>query len=190
LPWKLPPLPILWLATGFCLTILLRDPSFNRNLLWNPAPLTGNLAEILLPFVLAAAAIAIGVYVVAPKLLFNLVRSRPGLWALVMLLYPVLSVYPQGIIYRAFLMHRYQPLFASPGVSPWVMILVSAVAFALMHLVFRNPLAVALTFVGGLLFAWRYRQTGSLLVSSFEHALYGCFLFTIGLGSFFYARHI
>jgi hypothetical protein len=25
-------------------------------------------------------------------------------------------------------------------------------------------------------------------VSSIEHALYGCFLFTIGLGQFFYVR--
>jgi membrane protease YdiL (CAAX protease family) len=59
-----------------------------------------------------------------------------------------------------------------------------------MHIVFRNPLAMALTFAGGILFAWRYEKTGSLFVSSFEHALYGCFLFTIGLGRYFYARAI
>jgi hypothetical protein len=28
--------------------------------------------------------------------------------------------------------------------------------------------------------------TGSLLTSSIEHALYGCWLFTVGLGQFFY----
>jgi hypothetical protein len=39
LPWKLPPLAILWLATGCCLAVLLRDPTFYRRLLWNPAPL-------------------------------------------------------------------------------------------------------------------------------------------------------
>jgi membrane protease YdiL (CAAX protease family) len=118
--------------------------------------------------------------------MFNLVRAHPLLWALIMLLYPVLSVYPQGVIYRAFLMRRYQPLFG----SDWGLILASAVAFSLMHLIFRNPIALILTFVGGLLFAWRYRQTGSLVVSSFEHALYGCFLFTLGLGRYFYARAI
>ncbi len=185
-PWKLPPLPVLWLATGFCLTILLRDPSFHRNLLFNPAPLPANLAGILLLFVLAAAVISAGVYFFAPKLLFSFVRANPGFWSLVMLLYPVLSVYPQSIIYRAFLMHRYQPLF--PG--PLGIILISAAAFSLMHVIFRNPLAIALTFVGGLLFAYRYQKTGSLFVSSFEHALYGCFLFTIGLGRYFYTRAI
>jgi uncharacterized protein len=43
-----------------------------------------------------------------------------------------------------------------------------------------------LTFFGGILFAWRYVETGSLLTSSVEHALYGCWLFTVGLGVYFY----
>ncbi len=186
LPGKLPPLPILWLATGFCLAVLLCDPTFNRNLLWNPAPLAANLVSILLIFVLAATIIAIGVYLFSPHLLFSFIRQRPGFWALVMLLYPALSVYPQSIVYRAFLMHRYQPLFP----SSLAIVLASAAAFSLMHVIFRNPLAMTLTFFGGILFAWRYQKTGSLFVSSFEHALYGCFLFTIGLGRYFYARAI
>jgi membrane protease YdiL (CAAX protease family) len=189
-PRKVPPLPVLWLAAALCLLALLRDPAFNRSQLWNPAPLAGHLASILALFAIGAALIGGAVYLRAPGLLFNFVRNRPGLWALVMLLYPALSVYPQGIIYRAFLMHRYQPLFDSAGSPDWALILASGVAFSLMHLVFRNPLAPALTFVGGLIFAWRYRQTGSLCVSSLEHALYGCFLFTIGLGRYFYARAI
>jgi len=36
------------------------------------------------------------------------------------------------------------------------------------------------------LFAWRYQQSGSLFTSSLEHALYGCLMFTIGLGEYFY----
>jgi len=91
-------------------------------------------------------------------------------------------VYPQGLLYRAFFFERYQTLF--PG--KWEMIVASAVAFAFMHIIFRNSLAVALTFAGGLLFAVRYAETGSLATSSFEHALYGCWLFTVGLGQYFY----
>jgi membrane protease YdiL (CAAX protease family) len=45
---------------------------------------------------------------------------------------------------------------------------------------------MVLTFVAGLLFAWRYQTTGSLLVTCIEHALYGCFIFTVGLGGLFY----
>jgi membrane protease YdiL (CAAX protease family) len=77
---------------------------------------------------------------------------------------------------------RYRILFPSAA----LMILISAAAFAFSHIVFRNPWSVALTFVGGLLFAWRYQRTDSLLVSSLEHALYGCYMFTVGLGGLFY----
>jgi uncharacterized protein len=35
-------------------------------------------------------------------------------------------------------------------------------------------------------FAWRYAETGWLFTSSFEYALYGCWMFTIGLGQYFY----
>jgi membrane protease YdiL (CAAX protease family) len=97
-------------------------------------------------------------------------------------LYPILSVYPQGIVYRAFIFERYRELFG----PSWAIVLASAVAFAYVHIVFRNPLAIGLTFLGGVLFAYRYLQTGSLFVSSFEHALYGCAIFTIGLGRSFY----
>ena len=185
-PWKIPPLPALWVASGCCLLILLRDPTFVRTQLWNPASLAANLPGILSIFAIGAALIGATVYFRAPQLLFNFVRTKPLFWALVMLLYPVLSVYPQGIIYRAFVMYRYGPLFHSPA----AVILASAVAFSLMHILLRNPVAVPLTFIGGMLFAWRYQQTGSLFVSSFEHALYGCFIFTIGLGRYFYTRSI
>ena len=66
------------------------------------------------------------------------------------------------------------------------MIVASAAAFAFMHIIFRNWVAVGLTFAGGLLFAARYAGTNSLATSSFEHALYGCWLFTVGLGQYFY----
>jgi membrane protease YdiL (CAAX protease family) len=103
-------------------------------------------------------------------------------WAVVMVAYPVSSVYPQGLLYRAFFFQRYGGLFK----GKWTMIVASAVAFAFLHIIFRNWLAVDLTLAGGLLFAWRYERTGSLAVSSIEHALYGCWLFTVGLGQYFY----
>jgi uncharacterized protein len=99
-----------------------------------------------------------------------------------MLLYPTLSVYPQGIVYRVFVFERYRPLFG----AGWGIVLASAAAFVFVHIVFRNPLALILTFLGGVLFGLRYWQTGSLFVSSFEHALYGCAIFTIGIGRSFY----
>jgi uncharacterized protein len=185
-PRPVPALPVLWLAALYCWWQLRRDPTFPQTLLWNPEPAVGQLPSILVCFVAVGAVVWIAVRMIAPELLWGFIRTHPAFWAVVMVLYPVLSVYPQGLIYRSFLMHRYAPILPA-GVA---MILVSAAAFAFMHIIFRNPLSVALTFAGGMLFAWRYSATGSLFTSSLEHALYGCWLFTVGLGQYFYHGRI
>jgi membrane protease YdiL (CAAX protease family) len=169
-------------VAAYCLFRLRSDASFDRRLLWSPSAFPRLAVQISLIFFAVAAAVGLGVYFLQPQILFSFVRRAPWFWGMVMLLYPVLSVYPQGVIYRAFFFHRYRGLF--PGALG--MILASAVAFAFVHIIFRNPIAVSFTLVGGLLFAWRYRETGSLFTSSLEHALYGCLMFTIGLGEYFY----
>lgn len=181
-PVRIPALPLLWVVVGYAWWQLLHDPHFDRTRLWNAGQLPGRLGPILVIFVLAAAALWLCVHRFAPHLEWNFLRRNPIFWVIVMVAYPVLSVYPQGILYRAFFFERYASLF--PG--KWAMIVASAAAFAFLHIVFRNPLAVALTFAGGLLFAARYAETNSLFTSSFEHALYGCWLFTIGLGQYFH----
>jgi membrane protease YdiL (CAAX protease family) len=185
-PRPISPLPVLWAAALYCYWQVRRDPTLSRELLWSPQAAPRQLPSILLCFVICAGVVWVAVRLLAPELLFSFVKSNPILWVLVMVLYPALSVYPQGIIYRSFVMHRYATLFPSGT----LLIFVSAAAFAFMHIIFRNPLAVALTFAGGLLFAWRYRATGSLFTSSLEHALYGCWLFTVGLGQYFYHGRI
>jgi len=178
----LPPIPALWVLAAYCLYRLLADKAFDRRALWNPEALPASALQIFALFAGAALIVAAGVYFLAPRLLFNFVLRAPAFWALVMVLYPVLSVYPQGIIYRAFFFERYRGLFPGPA----MLIAVSAVAFSFAHIIFRNPIAVGFTLIGGVLFAWRYAETGSLFTSSFEHALYGSWMFTIGLGEYFY----
>ena len=95
--------------------------------------------------------------------------------------YPVVSVLPQGILYRALFEKRY-----AAGLAPALSLLLGAALFSWAHVVFRNVWACAFTFVGGLFFLSTYRRTGSLLFSGIEHALYGDFLFTIGWGTYFY----
>jgi membrane protease YdiL (CAAX protease family) len=179
---RISPIPVLWAVMAYCLVTMSRDPRFDRSRLWSASGLRLHAPGILSLFL---AVTAIGVVMVlryAPGAFLNLPRFNPLLWILVMVLYPLLSVYPQGIIYRAFLFDRYRVLFG----AGWGIVLVSAAAFAFVHIVFGNPLAIALTAPAGLLFAVRYRQTGSLVTSSFEHALYGCAVFTFGLGRWFY----
>jgi len=181
-PFPFPPIPALWLMTGYCLYRLLHNTAFDRTRLWNTGAWHSTALQILAIFAVVALLVAAGVYFFAPQRLFSFVRRAPAFWALIMCLYPVLSVYPQGIIYRAFFFERYRVLFPNPV----VLMVMSAAAFSFAHIIFRNPIAVSFTLIGGLLFAWRYSATGSLFTSSFEHALYGCWMFTIGLGEYFY----
>jgi membrane protease YdiL (CAAX protease family) len=179
---RLQPLPVLWAVAVYCALVLHSQSSFDRARLWNAAAFPRSLPSILLLFITVGSVILVVIRMRGRPPLFVLPRTQPRTWALILVLYPLLSVYPQAYIYRAFFFARYHPLFP----HPYLMIVVSAMAFAYMHLVYRNWLAVALTFLGGLLFAWRYQQTGSLLTSSIEHALYGCWVFTVGLGGYFY----
>jgi membrane protease YdiL (CAAX protease family) len=176
------PLPMLWAIAAYCLWILRRDAGFDRRRLWNAAPFCRALPPILLLFVPVAAAMALVVWRFLPARFFGLLRHHTLFWVVVMLLYPVLSVYPQSLIYRAFFFQRYRPLFGDGRRG----LVAAGLVFAFMHIIFRNYWAVGLTLVAGLVFAWRYQRTQSLLVSSIEHALYGCYVFIVGLGALFY----
>jgi len=181
-PFPFPPIPALWLVTLYCLYCLWNDPAFDRGKLWNAGAFPPVALQIFALFSLCALGVAACVEYIAPQLLFNFVRRDPIFWALLMLLYPVLSVYPQGVVYRTFLFQRYRDLMP----NRYVQIAISAAAFSFVHIIFRNPIAVSLTLIGGVIFARRYAATGSLFTSAFEHALYGCWMFTVGLGDFFY----
>lgn len=173
---------VLWGMTLACLVSLLVDPTFDRRRLWNAGAFREHGRGVFLRFALVAPVIAVSTAVFMPDDFLSFPRARPLLWAAVMLLYPWLSVYPQGILYRAFVFHRYRPIFGERG----PMIVASAMLFALSHVVFGNWIAVVLTALGGLLFARTYHRSRSLLVCQIEHALYGCLLFTIGLGRSIY----
>jgi uncharacterized protein len=185
---NLPRLPMLWLAAGYCMAVLWRDPTFDRRQLWRLGTLEKQLPQMLALFGAGVVVISALVRVYAPQLFLNLPRLHPGFWALVMVTYPIFSVIPQTLVYRTFVLHRYRPVFQPKGAPPAVLIFASAAAFALGHIVFHNWIAVALTFPGGMLFARHYLSSRSVGVSALEHALFGCFLFTIGLGQFFYLR--
>jgi membrane protease YdiL (CAAX protease family) len=179
---KLPVFPALWLLCAICLVLLLRSPDFDRRALWNAERLRQRLSRALLSFLLGAPLLVLLLWWVAPERWLGFVRGRPLLWAVVMVLYPLLSVYPQGVVYRVFIFHRYRTLF--PGTAARV--LASALAFSAVHLVFENWVAPVLTLVGGVVFGWTYARTRSSLVVGIQHAAFGCFIFTIGLGWYFY----
>ncbi len=119
------------------------------------------------------------VYFVDANKLFCVPLNKPKLWIIILLVYSFLSVWPQEIIYRTFFYTRYAHLFSSEK----LLVFVNAIIFSLAHLFFRNTLVIVLTFVGGLLFGMTYLKTKSTLLVSIEHAIYGNWLFTVGMGA-------
>ncbi len=180
-------IPQLVAFTALCLWLLLRDPSFDRSRLtawprtWRPC-----LARISTLLLFGGAAVMALAYALPGVEPFGLPRERPSLWLAVLLLYPLLSALPQELIFRAFFFHRYRALFP----SPWQLVLASATVFALAHLVLGNGIAPVLSLLGGLLFAYTYTKTGSLALVTLEHGLWGNWLFTLGLGAYFYGGHV
>jgi membrane protease YdiL (CAAX protease family) len=200
--------PALWACAAVCFVILIFDRDFRTSDLLNPR---GVLAPavwkpvllrfaILAPLITLAFALVDRFYYTDEHALFALPRRAPGFWAIIMVAYPVFSVYPQELIWRSFFYRRYDDLFA-PDITNGGgggdsgarrgerrLLIASSLAFAWAHLMFPSPwVAMSMTFVGGLLFAGTYQKSRSLLAAALEHALYGCLIFTIGMGRFFYS---
>ncbi|MFT8719744.1 CPBP family intramembrane glutamic endopeptidase [Acetobacter sp.] len=140
------------------------------------------VATIFRRFAVLAPIIALLTWVLSPQTFFQLPRERPVFWLVIMVLYPLLSVWPQEMLYRRFLFARYAPLFRSQP----ALVLASAVSFGFAHVMFLNWIAVSMTLIGGFLFARDYARHRSVFLACVEHSLYGCLVFTLGLGRFFY----
>ena len=113
-----------------------------------------------------------------PAALFYVPLNKPKLYITILFIYTFLSVWPQELIYRTFFFKRYEKLF--PNKSLFVFI--NAIIFMLAHIFFRNTLVLILTFLGGLVFSISYLKFRSTTLISIEHALYGNWLFTVGMG--------
>lgn len=179
----IPIIPILWIVTFMSIWAVFKDKTFERDSLWRSSELKKNYKDMLKLFLVIAVVMIALIYFIIPDRLFSLIKDDPLLWALIMIFYPLLSVYPQELLYRTFFFHRYKLLFH----KKWQTITANALLFGYMHIIFQNWIAVALTVLGGFLFASMYERTRSTLLVSVTHALYGDLLFTVGLGTYFYA---
>lgn len=119
------------------------------------------------------------VWFVEKENLFEVAINKPKMWLIILFVYSLLSVYPQELLYRTFFFQRYQMLFNNEK----LFLFVNAIVFSLGHIFFKNALVIVLTFLGGILFALTFNRTKSTLLVSIEHAIYGCWLFTVGMGS-------
>jgi membrane protease YdiL (CAAX protease family) len=176
------PIPFLLVGAIWALVVLRGDTTFDQQGLVRVERMRPELRWPLLRDIPLLLLLGLGVRLYAPEMLFLLIRQAPVLWLALVLFYPIFSVYPQELLYRAFFFHRYKPLFGE-GIG---MIAASAAVFGFVHIIFGNWVAIGLTAIGGLLFGWTYRKSRSMILTCLEHALFGDFIFTIGIGQFFY----
>jgi hypothetical protein len=135
--------------------------------------------SILIKFLIIAIITTLYVWFTDAKNLFTVLLNKPKLWVLILLFYSLFSVYPQELLYRTFFFKRYTSLCKNDN----FFIFINALLFSLAHLFFKNTLVLLLTFIGGILFAITFKKTKSTLLVSIEHSIYGCWLFTVGMGN-------
>ncbi len=178
------PLLLIFLPLIFLFIIILSlDKTFSWQHLLKTKLGWKDTLRIFILFLLSSLCLTLFAYSFEREAFLSFVRSRPYLWALVMLLYPLISVTTQELMYRVFFFHRYENLFKN---TPWLFITINALLFGYAHIIFQNWYAVILSAIGGLMFAYTYQKSRSFLAICLEHSLYGCLIFTLGLGRYFF----
>lgn len=175
--------PALFAVTALGLALLAATPGFSWRELARGRLRWGEVAAFA---ALTAAVAGAVVALTAPGSAFFLLRHNPGLLALILLLYPVLSALPQELVFRPLFFRRYGPILPQGAAALWL----NAAVFAWAHLLFWNGIVLAMTFAGGLVFAHAYRVRGSFAQAVVLHAVAGNILFAFGLGIFFYTGNV
>ena len=183
------PLHLLVLLTAGGLGVFWTSRKFTPRRLWSrPAPgwWRGPLLRAM------ALALAAGAYALTcePETAFRLPAERPFFWLLIMVLYPLLSVLPQEILFRVCLTDILETICRGKINFPALPILGGALLFGWAHIIYAGYVALGSTCLAGLILAWSYHRNrnhpGALWPLLLEHSLYGQIIFTTGLGHYFY----
>jgi uncharacterized protein len=172
----------LWLFSIYSLVVVRKTRGFSWSQLWHGRTWPKRQKqEAIIRFICASAGVILFAWVLVPQRLFMFPIQRPFFWLLVMALYPILSALPQELVLRSYFHRRYGELFPTYA----VMIAVNSICFCWIHVMFHNWVSPTLCAIAGALFALSYAQHRSLKWAAFEHAAYGCMVFTVGIGFYF-----
>lgn len=138
---------------------------------------------------LAAVTFVAGVAVMqvaAPERMFSTLVNHPERLLVISVLYPLLSALPQEIVFRALWFRRYREILPDGHQG----MLVNAAFFSLAHLMYWNGVVLAMTFAGGLVFAWAHSVRRSFPMAWLMHSIAGLIVFTVGLGIYFFSGNV
>ena len=185
---RVPPLPLLWIGAVACLILMRRHGRRGSGVSTEAEERRTNttradLIEALLLVSLCSVLLLALYPLITTSPMFEFPRERPIIWLVVLCLYPILSVVPQGLIFRRWFALRYTSLLGSGG----TMIVIGALCFGCSHVLFGNVVAPVITAIGGALFMRTHLKSGSGWLADLEHAILGNVAFTIGYGQWLYS---
>jgi membrane protease YdiL (CAAX protease family) len=160
----------------YCVVILIITKRIGKD----KFTLKANWKLILIRFTIIIGITLVFIWFFTDSLWADLTTNRKLLVAII--IYPVLSAFPQELIFREFFFYRYAGIFKRPS----ILLTVNVVLFSFAHLYFVSWIVLLFTLAGGLIFALTYLKTRSLLVVTIEHTLYGSIVLASGLGEQFY----
>ncbi len=173
----------LWGAGLYALINLRLQAGFSWRLLWHGVGWSVAARRLALwRFMALALVLALMTLWLVPGRFFRFPLDNPKFWAVVMVLYPLLSVVPQALFFRCFYFSRY----GGAAVAGWGGALLNGAVFGLSHLILNNWIAPLACVAGGAIFARSFQQHRALKWAVAEHAAYGCFVFTVGIGFYFF----
>ena len=176
-----PLFPIIIGFAGVSCLLLHVTPGWEWRTLWK-GPVLGEWKIILIYTLATLATSTAVVFATIPDRFLEIPTYRPGLWIMIMTLYPLASAFPQEIIFRSLFFERYGVLFS----NAWAAILINGAVFGLGHLFYDNWITIAMTGCGGAIMAWAYLRNRSVLLAWLLHSISGQIIFTVGLGTYFY----
>ena len=183
---RVAPLPVLWVAAGACLLLLWRSGRAPVGEIRQPTDTrTRRQAriEVIITVLIGSGLLLLLYPLISSEPMARFPVERPRLWLIVLVVYPMLSVVPQGIVFRRWFVDRYRPLLGDGA----LLVLTGAACFGWSHVLFGNAVAPLITALGGIFFMRTYLRSGSGWMADLQHAILGDVAFTIGYGQWLYA---
>lgn len=170
-------------GAAYGLWVLRRQDNFSYRRLWDGKGWPPERKRFALTRFAVLAGLLMGLTVMlVPDKLFAFPTEHFLFWLLIMALYPVISVIPQEFMFRSFFFSRYENIIGAK-----LSILFNGLLFGYSHIVMNNAVAPFIAAIGGVILAHSFTQHRSLKWAVVEHALYGCWIFTVGIGWYFFS---
>ena len=116
------------------------------------------------------------------RLWFTLIQA-PQVMRWIVIVYPIVQVVPQELVYRALFFERYGNMFSSRKQA----IFVNALLFAFGHLMYWHPIVFTASFFGSVIFPHAYFRPRGFIQACALHGIAGTAIFASGLGWLFYS---